>query len=107
MNMMTDIVSLGIILAVLWLAMLVARDMYHIACRVKEYVERSNPDSIHRRKNHIVINGKMYYPKRTGRNIDCKKECKLAQHCRQDGYGICVTLGAPDDDVIMTDGTDE
>ena len=35
MNMMTDVVSLGIILAVLWLAMLVARDMYHIACRVK------------------------------------------------------------------------
>ena len=107
MNMITDVVNIGIILAVLWLAILVVRDMYHIAWHIKEHIERYSPENIRKRENHIVINGKMYWPKRTGHHTDCKKECKLAQHCRQDGYGLCVTLGAPDDDVIMTDGTDE
>lgn len=62
-----------------------------------------------RHKNHIVINGRMYWPKRTGHQVDCAKECKLHNHCRKDGYGICVTLQHPYDDVIMTDedGTED
>lgn len=59
-----------------------------------------------RHKNHIVINGRMYWPERTGHKVDCDKECKLHNHCRKDGYGICVTLQHPYDDVIMTDGED-
>lgn len=101
---MTTIINIGIILFVLWLAMQTIGVCFEVAKLIEE---KRRPENIQRRRNHIVINGKMFYPKRTGRNIDCKKECKLAQHCRQDGYGLCVTLGAPDDDVIMTDGTDD
>ena len=104
---MSIVINLGIIFIVLWIALSVTKELYHVALHIIEDLKRLSPERVQRCRNHIVIKGKMYYPKRMGHTTDCKKECKLAQHCRQDGYGLCVTLGAPDDDVIMTDGTDD
>ena len=104
---MSIVINLGIILIVLWIALSVTKELYHVAWHIKEDLERLKPERVQICRNHIMIKGKMYYPKRTGHHTDCKKECKLAQHCRRDGYGICVTLDAPFDDVIMTDGPDD
>ena len=101
---MRMIVNAGVILFVLWLAMQVVGVCLEIAKQVRE---NFRPENIRKRRNYIVIDGKRYWPRRTGRNVECDKDCKLAHLCPKNGYGLCVTLQCPEDDVIMTDGTDD
>ena len=59
------------------------------------------------RRNYIVINGRKYYPKRTGREKSCKEECPLQEHCQKGSYAICAALQHPYEDVIMVEDNGE
>lgn len=60
-----------------------------------------------RRDNYVVIQRKRYYPKRIGREVDCKVDCPLYKHCERGTKSICVVLNSPYDDTIMTTDDDD
>lgn len=60
-----------------------------------------------RRDNYVVIQRKRYYPKRIGREVDCKVDCPLYKHCERGTKSICVVLNSPYDDTIMTSDDDD
>ena len=67
----------------------------------------TSPEEKAKRRNHIVINGRKYYPKRVGRETDCKTECPLYSHCEKGSYSICMSLQHPYEDVIMEEENGE
>ena len=77
-----------------------------IAC-VGEWKKVTRPEEKAKRRNHIVINGRKYYPKRVGRETDCKTECPLYAHCEKGSHSICMALQHPYEDVIMVEDNGE
>jgi hypothetical protein len=96
---MEILITIGLVLFVLWMAVQL------IGCSfatVNEWKKLRNPCR-QRRRNFIVINGRKYHPKRTGRETDCKTECPLYACCEKGSHSICMALQHPYEDVIMVE----
>lgn len=96
--------KIAIFLFTLWLAIQVIGTAF---AAVNEWRKLRNPERRARRGNRIVINKKTYYPKRTGRETDCEKDCPLYAYCSKGKGSICVVLGSIGDDVVMASDDDE
>lgn len=102
---MNIVINIGIVLFVLWLAIQMIGAAFSAS---NEWKRLRNQGIMASRRNCIVINGRKYYPKRVGRETDCKTECPLYAHCEKGSHSLCMALQHPYEDVIMVeDGREE
>lgn len=100
---MNVVISIGIVLLVLWMLTQLAGSLMQIYGEWRKI--RSVPRS--ERRNRIMIDGRVYRPKRMGYETDCKKECALYNRCGRGSGSICEVLNHPYDDVIMIEDGEE
>lgn len=101
---MNAMIILCLLLVAVYVAERIAMDLVLIIC---EWKKANRPEEKAKRQNHIVINGRMYYPNRVGRATDCKTECPLYAHCDKGSHSICMALQHCYDDVIMVEDDGE
>ena len=99
--------TLIIICLVLVILDLLAQLSYFASAIRYQWKKVNRPEEKAKRRNYIVINGRKYYPKRVGRETDCKTECPLYAHCEKGSHSICLALQHPYEDVIMVESNGE
>lgn len=98
---MKVLIVLVLLLVIIYLFEHVTLGLFYVNDQYRKAREAS-------RRNCIVINGRKYYPRRVGRETDCKTECPLYAHCEKGSHSLCMALQHPYEDVIMVeDGREE
>lgn len=96
---MNAIIFVCLLLLCLYLLIQVAGGVLVFVNEYKKAKAMRKPD----RPNYIVIKGRKFYPKRTGRENSCKRECPLYPTCERGSHSICMALNSPYEDTIIVE----